>query len=70
MAETQSTKWSKQMATDKALHIEYLELTSTGATMTEALIEAANINELAVCAVFDALRREGFENPCGDLVIA
>jgi len=55
------------MATDKALHIEYLELTATGATMAEALIEVANINELAVCDVYDALQREGFENPCGNL---
>lgn len=57
------------MANDKALYIEYLELTATGATMTEALIEVANINEMTVCAVYDALQREGFENPCGDLVV-
>ena len=55
------------MGIDKVLHIEYLEMTATGATMAEALIEVANSNELPVSDVYEALRREGFENPCGNL---
>ena len=53
------------MANDNAYFNEYLGLIEVGATEAEALIEVATINEVSVVSVYDALTRQGLQNPCG-----
>jgi hypothetical protein len=53
-------------ANDRAYFNEYLGYIEIGATETEALIEVANVNEVGVCEVYDALLRSGLRNPCGN----
>ena len=50
---------------DNSYFNEYLGFIESGATEAEALIEVANVNEVGVCEVYDALLRKGLHNPCG-----
>jgi len=54
-----------QAQIDNSYFNEYLGFIESGATEAEALIEVANVYEVGVCEVYDALRRKGLHNPCG-----
>lgn len=54
-----------QAKVDNSYFNEYLGFIEIGATEAEAVIEVANVNEVGVCEVYDALLRVGVYNPCG-----
>jgi hypothetical protein len=55
-----------QSQIDNSYFNEYLGFIESGATETKALIEFANVNEVGVCEVYEALLRKGLHNLCGN----